>query len=999
MTLAISIVTTHQVKLDGFKNNPEWFSKKELENCRLITEFKEGQSNLPPQAGVEDHWPAVAAAALACCDFTTLKRYEKVGLSFGVDTAYNLLIDRKPNFIDKWLLLALELKPVEYLELTRKLERDGIVTLPSSSVYLWAFVQELGQTKWHDDIVKKLSSDKELIEKFIWPLFDDQETMMKLMTAGLSAPDSRGIRMFSSESKVWSHAFVSFAERDKEFRKRLVPRLIDQLSRVSTDSDNKRYGKHLNINYSIPGTAIEWLLRILNTLKLSSDEVDQSVSRLVGILATKDGVAIQWSIEKLMTLDARQLPVSDVLGSIGGAFNQKLKDPAIKALELLRSIARADDSYRVPVSIAAMVAFGNKSVAVKERAVKVVEECDAIGNSRVRDELLYRMNSLTGLDKERLRALLASVSLTQADDDEGLNEVDLSALLEKAQALSGELAEAAGIADAVEYLLGNRGYIAALNLKSNAIPRLVPNNAPTPIDSLDDLIFLFLQILDGNPKGEQLEVALDGILRVCDQAPSDWDRRTSALSKQIDERFKDNSWGLSFFGFSFVWDMAGVARAWIRGDAGISDKKVVVPTVSGFFSARALGVAQQVVKRQSSLLLALPTHAGGFIDPRVLVKRLALYRDNKLEPDLVDVIQAILRLAPEYRPEALSYLADNGQEIESALAYALGDENTDSSVMKRSELWIAASRARAPLATDKLLMNKFGKIGPDGSVPAIYFQNFQSAPSSELSQNENVKVRDVIVVCPETESISVSIPTVSIHSEIRFSEEVLETLWPGNRESLFNYETRRMFLQMNNSETYRFGGTWESLLDPDTPLVGNASYLIGLAMTAKQPEVNRYAVDALIAAVEDGRLDGALFGIALRECWKAGVIMNRWVKCLFEVSKVSALHSHFVRQTIESFFSGTGVFSVPMLALWLDLCSAQGEQVLNAAARQHLETLSGDGKTAKLAQALLSKSENNGAHVAACGTLALRRRIERLERWQTSLNRTRELEQKASSVG
>ena len=58
-------------------------------------------------------------------------------------------------------------------------------------------------------------------------------------------------------------------------------------------------------------------------------------------------------------------------------------------------------------------------------------------------------------------------------------------------------------------------------------------------------------------------------------------------------------------------------------------------------------------------------------------------------------------------------------EFGRALRYALGDSQV--SPGRKTDLWVAASRVRAPFDDDLLLHGEYGPLGPDGALAARYF--------------------------------------------------------------------------------------------------------------------------------------------------------------------------------------------------------------------------------------------------------------------------------------
>jgi len=130
--------------------------------------------------------------------------------------------------------------------------------------------------------------------------------------------------------------------------------------------------------------------------------------------------------------------------------------------------------------------------------------------------------------------------------------------------------------------------------------------------------------------------------------------------------------------------------------AGESERVVTGPRT--FLGLRLGEVVEVLVGRRAPTpLLATPTEPPGWLDPRVFVDRLAA----SPEPPTFDVVAALLRLAPEGRAEALQSARTLPGESGAAARYALGGKPAD--VVTRP-LWVAAARARAPLADDPHLL-------------------------------------------------------------------------------------------------------------------------------------------------------------------------------------------------------------------------------------------------------------------------------------------------------
>jgi hypothetical protein len=162
----------------------------------------------------------------------------------------------------------------------------------------------------------------------------------------------------------------------------------------------------------------------------------------------------------------------------------------------------------------------------------------------------------------------------------------------------------------------------------------------------------------------------------------------------------------------------GVSVGWLRGHLarlvlladGESLPALPTPSVRTQFLARRMELVAAILggHARTSVLLATPTTTDGWIDPALLVAQL---QSDDIAPNAVDLVGALLRLAPDGRPEALRTL-ERDDEIGEVLRHALGGPPAPRSRWRRggarlptSALWIAASRTRDPLAEDPRLLD------------------------------------------------------------------------------------------------------------------------------------------------------------------------------------------------------------------------------------------------------------------------------------------------------
>jgi hypothetical protein len=178
----------------------------------------------------------------------------------------------------------------------------------------------------------------------------------------------------------------------------------------------------------------------------------------------------------------------------------------------------------------------------------------------------------------------------------------------------------------------------------------------------------------------------------------------------------------------------------------------------------------------------------------------------------------------------------------------------------------------------------------------------------------------------------------------------------------------------------------EALLDPDVPLGPIALLLLAAGLTAKFPEESGLATEALIAAVDDGRLDSARLTAALEQLLSVGLAKPERLARTLGAANVSILHTQFLCPVLERLAhrppSRTHREMLPVLELFKELLIAAGESIGHAASRDYLTGLSVAGKTGRVVQALLTLTEDptHGQRRAAAAQ-ALARRLERAERW------------------
>jgi hypothetical protein len=555
------------------------------------------------------------------------------------------------------------------------------------------------------------------------------------------------------------------------------------------------------------------------------------------------------------------------------------------------------------------------------------------------------------------------------------------------------------------------------------VPRLDPERRIEPIEDLDTLLERFAAVLEDPSSPDEVERVLDAVSRLCDQHPTDFDDRVAPLRAQALEVLK-NIGRTEWFESALRWGLAKLAVQWteraapdewgaVIGTVGPGSGVVLVqprelytdagPGRGALFQARLAEIVRRGAHRLAAPLLSAPTHAGGWIDPRTLVARAKVWQTLGQFPSNLDRALALLRLAPDHRPAALQEAETVEGEFGDALRYALGGEVE--SIGRTDALWIAAARARAPFADDDRVEARHPRRGADAGRAA----RFRLSPGRHgiargrgphgMVRTSDRPLRLLETVPPKGTSCPNNLPTAALHSVDAYGLDAgmhrwLATVWPLARESFFAQGFEHIvgrddggLIALRANRPFL-----EALFDADAPLKDVGVLLLTGALSAKQAELRLLAVDALIAAIDDGRLDRATLGAALATLLPAGLLVPaRLAKSLGAAAKVSPLHAHVIGGALQQglccaqeLLSGgvnwAGLAS--LLRLLKELLIELGEPIRLAELRRSLSELQATGSTANLIRQLLSLQEKDSqSTLKSAARCALMHRIERAERW------------------
>jgi hypothetical protein len=940
---------------------------------------------------------AAAAAVRASCSLSQLK---KRGLNLTLEDAdFRVLEARKPDWITDYAGWSLERNPAVWPSV-RRLERAGLCRRPDTDHYVLGLIQGAIWRHGKADVRAALLSDPELLEREVWHLFEVEGSG----EFSLAAHDK-----YCNAPATWESGLVALAADGTLPRDRLLDESLDALER---DFAQFRAG---------------WFSRFHEALTPTLEERAERVERYLNLLGSKIPPTVSFALSALSKVDrAKRLAAGALIDRISPALTARSKGAVSSALKLLADAANRDPALKRRAAMIAAQALTHESPDAQSEAFDLVVYCGDRGDLALVDSIRAQVDQLATSVQARVREWLgcAKAGTQPGSSSTAPMEAELERLIARASTIAPRLRELAGIDAVVAAMRAGSFDVAALGFDGTEFPRLDPAAEIQPIVDLDELIDVFSAVLENPDATDDVERVLDGVSRLCGHRPGDFNAHTSPLRKRATALLERGSSGDHygpFMGWQPALDLCGLALSWTSGEAidpdlgprfekrsgrlpiPMCDYQKKVGKWSGtahviehsaemlFLSRRALAVARRAATGQAELLLSAPTHQGGWIDPIVLVDRIEQRTRAATTPDVYDQVQAILRLAPDRREEARRRLENVDGEFTQALRYALGGDND--AIGPTPALWISAARARAPFDNDPRVLARHPNLGPDAGTTAKFAYRVKLKPAGEGKTWADFRLDCEPPVLPD---VPAEFATVRLHTHRHKRDPATirwgATVWPIAREAWLAQGVATIGINLDWWEARWSDRTYlQPLTDPDLPLKPMALLLLTLGLAAKQADEHGLATDGLIAAIDDGRIDGALFGGAMRSLLPTGLIKpSRWAKTLRDAARVSPLHALIVAHAVQHALGDELVEPLQdmlaLLELLKELLIEVGEPVSLTHMRVWLAGWKASGKTAKVVKDLLALTDSgdpSGRRGAALRALA--QRIERAERWSRNV--------------
>ena len=883
--------------------------------------------------------PAAHAAVFCTGTFSELTKIPTWILPRG-DRAFEMLADRRPPWLEQWARHLLDGgRYWQDWRLVRRLVREGLISKPDHPNYILGMISGINQWAGREVSVReRLLEDPALLDEAIWHLFEYE---------GAGENSLANVDRFGG--KGWSNAIRSFIDEGKLPRGRVLDCCLEALRR---DFNHYR---------------AKWFATFYDSLRPTANEQRAHAQTFLVLVSVSAPNIVSWAFKKVQAQQKAGAYVPDALvAGLRPALEVRSAGLVKSALKLLGKTAKSAPETREAAASAAVTALTHEAADVQAAALDVVELAP---RAHVADLLTGYAELVAPSLRARVEAWIGAAPDIQPSYVADAPEVT---------ALSPALRDLFSVDALLAQPVAESWTLPAATFDGTDLPRLSGQEPIVPVRDLDELVELASQVIEDAVGPDDVERVLDGLARLCDARPDDFDRRTAPLMKRIKQRMKRDFTPFSAEGPAS--DLCGVVHAWVTGEVAHSSRaknehgyEMVTVVVSGethrqhagnldktlgVLSRRSYALSRQVASRRSATLLSAPTHTGGLIDPVVLAGRVNAWHGES--PDVTDVVIAMLRLAPERRAEALGAIAVGTEEWVLAIRHALGGNEA---VGKSPALWITAARARAAWGIHEKVGEAFPKAGPDVGQPAVYAVDFSK------DKQGNAKIvfpgelkargggRDCVPIVLHAERGDSMWELGGIGGPSEHSVRWTASTWPIARESFF----AAAVLQLAQNIDW-WGAEWhnkaliEPLLDHGTPLRDMGLMLLAIGLGAKEPGEHGLATDAAITAIEDGRLGSDNLGRVLALLLPTGIIKaGRWAKTLRDVARASQAHAAVVKLGLEACLA---VLAQPprdfgqLLDLLHELCVQLGHGITGDG-RAQLRSVKGSGKIAKTAKALL----------------------------------------------
>jgi len=813
-------------------------AKTSIKTLKAIAEYRFSPSSKEQDKKWSEKQDNVAQIAVYIT--ATLPEIKKLGwrLRPGYEQIEQVISAFAPEWVDEWAEWLVETNP-NYYRLVRKMVVSGLCNKPKNDEYILGMIICIGQRiSQKSNLVETLLGSPDLLEVDVWRIFSIEGNG----EYSLAASDK-----YCPKAGEWAGSLVELANRGVVSRDRLLNSSLDAL-----DKDYAQF-------------RISWFSRFHETLQPTIEERIVRVDRYLHLLGSQIPPTVTFALKALVIINKEgELPSLAFMDHVPSVLEARVKSTVNQALKLLSSIAKNNPDYSNDIARLSALALIHESADVQKRSLDII---DKFGNPK--DDEITRVVELNAENivpslKNRTIPWLSTVSALE----DGL--------------VSEETFDYSDEYDA--------------------------KCAVEVIRTREELVEQFSYILENPDDPLEIERVVDAVCRLGNQRSSGFDKIIGPLRKRALSIIKrrDDRW--------LVRRIAVLALSYVDGKNNFSEllyqnSQAQRPTFLDAFLNHLIHVAHIVESGKSVPLLSMPTHGRGFIKPSTLIARHKLLLEASIEPPMSEQVLALLRLdgcdsdASDDLKNDSDFIGDS-TEFSRAIKFALG---LDVEIGDTSALWVAAACIRNPGECSNKVLDKFGELGPDAGQGASYRFWVHAEQSSQYTWHY------LNVDCLPSTPMNIPLEHLSVIFHTKgngyFSRGVCgeedgmvrwsSTVWPSNLEPYFSEGAKLIDITWSEAQ-WHVRAYFEPMLSPDVPLKDMALLLLAEGLGAAESGQKGIAIDIVIMAIDDGRLDVAKFAACMGSLLPTGYMkVSRWTKALSEISSVSNKHAAAVRSLIQ----------------------------------------------------------------------------------------------------
>ncbi|MEW4453387.1 DUF6493 family protein [Bremerella sp. JC817] len=674
----------------------------------------------------------------------------------------------------------------------------------------------------------------------------------------------------------------------------------------------------------------------------------------IALLADAQGPIAGFGLDQLLIVEkAGKLNGPEVVVALPHLFNHKAKSHARKGILLLGRLAK-DSAIRSDAVRGLAFALAHPAKEVQEDAIEQLalhieaSDIDAI------ESIQLHLETVAPTLRSRLETVVPGASESPMDEDPSAFDACSEDLEASAAELPPAVSERFQVASALKALVS--GELPTAGRWKACDLRILDVYEPLqPIETVEELVQVTSAAVEACECPDTPERILDGITRLYLERPKHFATLTKSLKTRVCQEIMGRPMR-GIVGAVLSEPMARCIGAWLGSTGFFEDLLKPSRFPPGDFMWL---LADRLKKKTAYPIVSAPTHRGGWIDPRVWVKRLHDLEVSKVDLLECDLVRSLLRLTPDRREEAWNLVVAGTltlspamhQLVRVALEPIESTEHLQLDDQWPIQVWIAAIRSREPSIdlTKHLPEEEISQIPeelwrkPDVLKPSNYYwrslpetkgpRHFPIVDSEPMAPDDRDPLKaEVEKMKEELNGASLTSPdnvlklialgeaeekldhdlgflTAQLHG-VRCSfappylYPYLATQWPMKLDWYWSLASVSLSRRVDSGASVeeRYAQYLLPLLEPDCPLTIMAARALWIATVSKDGNAKGMAIEAWIELSQTDRCDVELLVEAWSDVMAGGWMkLNRVAEVFGEVSQAGPLAAWIAARTCARF--------------------------------------------------------------------------------------------------